>query len=83
MPARLELKPAVGSSDEKEANHDNEEEEEEDGKAGSRKVTTQARASYWGPRCCVFATAGGRESDRYLRGAGMTGPFFLSVLGSY
>jgi hypothetical protein len=53
-----ELKPAVGSSNEKEANHGNEEEKEEDGEAGSRKVTTQARASYWG------GTAAFRDSGR-------------------
>jgi hypothetical protein len=51
-PARLELKPTVGSSNEKEANHGNEEEKEEDGEAGSRKVTTQARLVLV-PRCCV------------------------------
>jgi hypothetical protein len=50
----LNLQPAVKSSDEKEAHHgNNEEEKEEDGEAGSRKVTTQARASYWGPRYYV------------------------------
>jgi hypothetical protein len=46
-PAKLELNLAIRSSDEKEANHGNEEEkEEEDGEAGSRKVTTQARAEF-------------------------------------
>jgi hypothetical protein len=53
-----ELKPAVGSSNEKEANHGNEEEKEEDGEAGSsRKVTAQAHASYWG-RAAVFRDSG-------------------------
>ena len=52
-----ELKPAVGSANEKEANHGNEEEKEEDGEAGSRKVTTQVRASYWG-RTAVFRDSG-------------------------
>jgi hypothetical protein len=56
--ARLELKPAAGSSNEKEANHGNEEEKKEDGEAGSsRKVTTQARASY-GCRAAVFRDGG-------------------------
>jgi hypothetical protein len=53
-----ELKPAVGSANEKEANHGNEEEKEEDGEAGSsRKVTMQARASYLA-RAALFRDRG-------------------------
>jgi hypothetical protein len=59
-------------SDEKEASHVQEEEEEDD-EAGSRKVTTPARASHWGravdfgireaPERC-FVTAAGIKSGR-------------------
>jgi hypothetical protein len=57
-PVKPELKPAVGSSNEKEANHGDEEEKEEDGEAGSsRKITMQAPASHWG-RAVVFSDRG-------------------------
>jgi hypothetical protein len=57
-PVKPELKPAVGSSNEKEANHGNEEEKEEDGEAGSsRKVTMQAQASYLA-RAALFRDRG-------------------------
>jgi len=57
-PAKLELNPAVRSSDEKEANHGKEEEKEEDDEAGSRKVTTQARAEFARPLSSPFAAGG-------------------------
>ena len=52
--AKLELNLAIVSSHQKEANHGNEEEKkEEDGEAGSRKVTTQARAEFASRRAVV------------------------------
>jgi hypothetical protein len=64
-PVKPELKPAAGSSNEKEANHGNEEEKEEDGEAGSsRKVTMHAAPLIW-PALLYFVTAAGLKSGRY------------------